>query len=127
MQALRVLQYAYWNESVTQSEYGPITSPYTVCFQTLPDHHRLIQRLGRTADNPQENRLPSGDFENKRAILAGWTQSQHAIEGVRSEAELYPSPHKGKTALRLIAIPATGIEMCRRSSPSRPSQSPARR
>jgi hypothetical protein len=110
MQLLRVLQYAYWNESVTQSEYGPITSPYTVCFQTLPDHHRLIQRLGRTADNPQENRLPSGDFENKRAILSGWTQSQHPIEGVRSEAELYPSPHKGKTALRLIAIPATGID-----------------
>jgi hypothetical protein len=110
MQALRVLQYAYWNESVTQSEYGPITSPYTVCFQTLPDHHRLIQRLGRTADNPQENRLPSGDFENKRAILAGWTQSQHPTEGVSVRAETYPSPHKGKSSLRLIAIPVTGID-----------------
>jgi hypothetical protein len=110
MQLLRVLQYAYWNESVTQSEYGPITSPYTVCFQTLPDHHRLIRRLGRTADNPQENRLPSGDFENKRAILAGWTQSQHPTEGVSVRAETYPSPHKGKSSLRLIAIPATGID-----------------
>jgi hypothetical protein len=110
MQLLRVLQYAHWNESVTQGEYGPITSPYTVCFQTLPDHHRLIQRLGRTADNPQDNRLPSGDFESRKAILAGWTQSQQPIEGVRAEAELYPSAHKGKTALRLIAIPNTGID-----------------
>jgi hypothetical protein len=110
MQLLRVLQYAHWNESVTQSEYGPITSPYTVCFQTLPDHHRLIARLGRTADNPQDNLLPSGDFESQGVIRAGWSQSQHAIEGVRAEAELYPSPHKGKTALQLIAIPSTGID-----------------
>ncbi|HEV7999076.1 MAG TPA: hypothetical protein VGP63_04290 [Planctomycetaceae bacterium] len=110
MQLLRVLQYAHWNESVTQNEYGPITSPYTVCFQTLPDHHRLIERLGRTADNPQDNQLPSGDFEGRNAIGAGWTQSQHAVEGVRAVAELYPSPHKGKMALQLIAIPATGID-----------------
>ncbi len=109
MQALRVLQYAYWNEAVTQGEYGPIATPYTVCFQTLPDHHRLIQRLGRTADNPLENQLPSGDFETKRSI-ASWTQSQHAIEGVSATAETYPSPHKGKSALRLIAIPKTGID-----------------
>ncbi len=110
MQLLRVLQYAHWNESVTQNEYGPITSPYTVCFQTLPDHHRLIERLGRTADNPQDNQLPSGDFEGRNAIGAGWTQSQHAVEGVRAVAELYPSPHKGKMALQLIAIPNTGID-----------------
>jgi hypothetical protein len=110
LQLLRVLQYAHWNEAVTQSEYGPITSPYTVCFQTLPDHHRLIARLGRTADNPQENKLPSGDFEHQEALRAGWTQSQHSVEGVRAQAELYPSAHKGKSALQLIAVPAMGLD-----------------
>jgi hypothetical protein len=95
---------------VTQGEFGPISSPYTICFQTLPDHLRLIQRLGRTADNPQENLLPSGDFESQKAIRAGWTQSQHSVEGVRAEAELYPSPHKGKSALQLIAVPAVGVD-----------------
>jgi hypothetical protein len=110
MQLLRVLQYAHWNEAVTQGEYGPISSPYTVCFQTLPDHLRLIARLGRTANNPQDNQLPSGDFESQAAIRTGWSQAQHSQEGVRAEAELYPAPRKGKTALRLIAIPATGID-----------------
>ena len=111
MQLVRVLQYAHWNEAVTQGEYGPISSPYTVCFQTLPEHLRLIRRLGQTADNPQDNLLPSGDFESRKGtIAAGWSQSQHSIEGVRAEAELYPSPHKGKMALQLIAIPATGID-----------------
>jgi hypothetical protein len=110
MQLMRVLQYAHWNEAVTQSEFGPITSPYTVCFQTLPDHQRLIERLGRTTDNPQENELPSGDFEHQQAIRAGWTQSQHPVEGVQASAELYPAARKGKSALRLIAIPTTGLE-----------------
>jgi hypothetical protein len=110
MQLVRVLQYAHWNEAVTQGEYGPITSPYTVCFQTLPDHLRLIQRVGRTADNPQDNQLPSGDFESQEAIRAGWSQSQHSIEGVSATAETYPSPHKGKSALRLIAIPVAAID-----------------
>ncbi|HEV3304146.1 MAG TPA: hypothetical protein VG055_31135 [Planctomycetaceae bacterium] len=110
MQLLRVLEYAHWNEAVTQGEYGPISSPYSICFQTLPEHLRLIQRLGRTADNPQDNQLPSGDFESQNAIRAGWTQTQHSIEGVSATAETYPSPRKGKSALRLIAIPTTGID-----------------
>jgi len=110
MQLLRVLEYAHWNEAVTQGEYGPISSPYSICFQTLPEHLRLIQRLGRTADNPQDNQLPSGDFESQNAIRSGWTQTQHSIEGVSATAETYPSPRKGKSALRLIAIPTTGID-----------------
>jgi hypothetical protein len=110
MQLLRVLEYAHWNEAVTQGEYGPISSPYTTCFQTLPEHLRLIQRLGRTADNPQDNLLSSGDFESQNAIRTGWTQSQHSIEGVSAAAETYPAPRKGKSALRLIAIPTMGIE-----------------
>jgi hypothetical protein len=110
MQSLRVLEYAHWNEAVTQGDYGPISSPYTVCFQTLPDHVRLVERLGRAADNPLENQPPSGDFESQQAIRAGWSQSQHAVEGLRAEAELYPSAHKGKSALRLIAVPTAGVE-----------------
>jgi hypothetical protein len=110
VQLLRVLQFAHWNETVTQGDFGPISSPYTVCFQTLPDHHRLIERLGRAADGPLENQLPSGDFESQKAIREGWTQSQHSVEGLRAVAELYPTPHKGKSALRLIAVPTAGVD-----------------
>jgi hypothetical protein len=70
----------------------------------------LIERLGRAADGPLENQLPSGDFESQKAIREGWTQSQHSVEGLRAVAELYPTPHKGKSALRLIAVPTAGVD-----------------
>jgi hypothetical protein len=111
MQLLRTLQYAHWNEAVlSQTVTAPISSPYTVSFQTLPDHWRLVERIGRSADRPQDNLLPSGDFENRKEILGQWIHSQHTIEGVRANASLVNSCHHGKFALQLIASPVPGIQ-----------------
>jgi hypothetical protein len=111
MQLLRTLQYAHWNEAVlSQGVNTPLLSPYTVCFQTLPDHWRLVERIGRSADRPQDNLLPSGDFEDPSSVVNEWIHSQHAVEGVRAQARLVSSAHQGKLCLQLIAGPVLGID-----------------
>jgi len=153
MQLLRVLQYAHWNEAMTQSGPRTITSlptakpeskakppatgkrsrggktskpspapppvvtlnnlmssPYTICFETLPDHWRMISRIGRSADRPQENLLPCGDFEDPDSVQEHWSQSQNAVEGVRGDAHVAPQPHHGAYALRLVAVPVVKVD-----------------
>lgn len=111
MQLARTLQYAHWNEAVlSQGVSAPLLSPYTVSFQTLPDHWRLVERIGRAADRPQDNLLPSGDFEPRGAAQTEWVQSQHSVEGVRGNAAVVSSAHQGKFSLQLIAVPQVGFE-----------------
>jgi hypothetical protein len=111
MQLLRTLQYAHWNEAVlSQGVSTPLLSPYTVSFQTLPDHWRLVERIGRSADRPQDNLLPSGDFEDPSSVQSEWIHSEHMIEGVRGNAVLVRSPHQGKLCLQLVAVPVPGFE-----------------
>lgn len=109
MQLLRTLQYAHWNEAVlSQGVSVPLLSPYTVSFQTLPDHWRLVEKIGRSADRPQDNLLPTGDFEDRSLVRREWIHSQHQIEGVRADAALVSSAHQGKFCLQLIAVPVPG-------------------
>lgn len=111
MQLCRTLQYAHWNEAVlSQGVTAPLSSPYTVCFQTLPDHWRLVERIGRAADRPQDNMLLTGDFEDPNTIRGEWIHSQHAVEGVRGNATLVSSPHQGKFSLKLVASASPGFE-----------------
>ena len=111
MQLLRTLQYAHWNEAVlSQGVAVPLLSPYTVSFQTLPDHWRLVERIGRSADRPQENLLPSGDFEDRLEIGRRWIHSQHVVEGVKADAALVNRRHGGQYALQLVATPMPGME-----------------
>ena len=88
-----------------------LTSPYTVCFQTLPDHWRLVERIGRAADRPAENILQSGNFEDGDAVVSEWTHSQNPIDGVRAQAELDSAAHTGSYALRLVAVPTVGVDV----------------
>ncbi|MGE3315865.1 MAG: hypothetical protein AB7O26_12195 [Planctomycetaceae bacterium] len=111
MQAMRILQRAHWNQALRMS--SPISSPYTICFQTLPDHWRMINRIGRAKSNPPRNLLESGNFENQESIIENWFHSQNEVEGVRAAAELYPVNRKGAKgnyALRMIAVPAIGVD-----------------
>jgi hypothetical protein len=109
MQLLRILQQVYWNDAVHGRMYSPVSSPHTLCFQTLPDHWRMIARFGRARIEGSRNVLRSGDFEDFDTMVAeGWKHEQTAIDGVRATAELYPRAHKGAYSLRLIAAPASG-------------------
>lgn len=119
MQLLRVLQYAYWSDAVRRM-YAPVSSPHTLCFQTLPDHWSMIARFGRTLNSPTRNVLRSGDFEDFDTMVAeGWKHEQVVIDGIRATAELYPRAHKGTYSLRLIAAPAAGRDTPA-SIPARP-------
>jgi hypothetical protein len=109
MQLLRILQEAYWGDAVHGRMYAAVSSPHTLCFQTLPDHWRMIGRFGRARVEGSRNMLRSGDFEDFDTMVAeGWKHEQTAIDGVWATAELYPRAHKGSYALRLVAAPAAG-------------------
>ena len=108
LQHLRNLQYIYWSDAAHRLR-AAVSSPHTLCFQTLPDHWRMIVRFGRTLNSNLKNLLRSGDFEDRDTMVAeGWLRKETAIEGVRSTAELNPRAHTGTYALRLAAVPATG-------------------
>jgi hypothetical protein len=107
MQAMRILQRAHWNDAV-RSLSSPLSSPHTLCFQTLPDHWRLMRRIAAEGDTGT-NLLRSGDFEDFDTVVAeGWRHEQGDIPGVQAGAELYPSAKQGHYALRLGAVPLVG-------------------
>ncbi|HTI52444.1 MAG TPA: hypothetical protein VL475_15880, partial [Planctomycetaceae bacterium] len=108
LQILRILQHACWTEAVSRI-YSPVTSPHTLCFQTLPDHWDMVASHGRARHAGGKNLLRSGDFEDIDTMVAeGWKHEQVEIAGVRAAAELYPKAKQGGYCLRLIATPATG-------------------
>lgn len=111
MQALRLLQRAHWNDAVARFS-SPLSSPHTLCFQTLPDHWKLVARLGRSRGETEANSLlRSGDFEDIDTMLVeGWRHHQHRLADVRAAAELLADPHGGKYCLRLVACPAAGVD-----------------
>jgi hypothetical protein len=110
MQLLRDLQYIHWSDAARRM-YSPVSSPHTLCFQTLPDHWNMIARFGQTLGAETKNVLRSGDCEDIDTMVAvGWTRTEAAISGVRSTAELHARAHKGTYALRLAAAPETGTD-----------------
>ncbi|MBM81330.1 MAG: hypothetical protein CMJ78_12165 [Planctomycetaceae bacterium] len=108
MQSLRLLQRLHWETAISQLS-SPTSSLYTVSFQTLPDHHRLITRVGRTSLE-NENLLESGDFENidvNRMISEGWQHEQTPPNGIRATAELALVPERRNYCMRLLAAPTS--------------------
>ncbi len=106
MQYLRILQRAHWDEAV-EPLASPIASPYTVCFQTLPDHYRLLSSIGSAREQPDANLLRSGDFEDKDTMLAArWQHTQNKIPGILADADLHPNAQQGTYCLRMFAVPA---------------------
>lgn len=113
LQSIRILQRIHWDAAVAERS-SAIASPYTISFQTLPEHWRFIRRLGSTHFAGYENSLPSGNFENTdtaRMISSGWKNIQGDIEGVRAAAELASLGSRGGFALRLLAVPDTSAEI----------------
>ncbi len=110
MQLQRILQRTHWNDAVRRLT-SPVSSPHTICFQTLPDHWRLMARLGDSSmDN--NNLLRSGDFEDiDTMVVEKWQHTQKPIDGVRAVAELYPQAKEGSYSLRLVSAPVPGKEL----------------
>jgi len=113
MQSLRILQRAHWEAAIAERS-SAVASPYTISYQTLPEHWRFVRRVGATHFAGYENRLPTGNFENTdvdQMITDGWDHHQNDVEGVRAAAELASLGRQSGFALRLLAVPITNAEV----------------
>ncbi len=111
MQLQRILQRAHWEDAIRKLS-SPVSSPHTICFQTLPDHWRMIARLGESRMDNNNNLLRSGDFEDIDTMtVERWQHTQKPIDGVRAAAELYPQAKQGNYSLRLLSVPLPGKEI----------------
>jgi hypothetical protein len=102
MQSLRLVERAEW-EAAVAGLWSPIASPLAVCYGTLPDQVRFLQRATRLQAGA--NLLAGGDFEEMGMMLqAGWRHFQHVTPGVESAADLSPAAaHSGRSGLRMVA------------------------
>lgn len=105
LQMLRLLQRTHWEDAVAKLS-NSLTSTHAACFQTLPDHWRMLARVHASQKQISANLLRSGDFEDEDTFrTAGWQHSQTTIPGVVATAELVqPSGRRGYS-LRLAAGP----------------------
>jgi hypothetical protein len=98
----RSVQRAYWNQAV-KAVSSPVAYPHTICFETLPDHWRMVRRLN-AARSSSENLLRSGDFEDQDAVQAQWTLRSQA--GIENPVSLNTRSAQGKYSLALTAMPS---------------------
>lgn len=103
LQMLRVLQRAHWDDAVATTTH-PISSPHTICFQTLPDHWRMQARIQADRTRSSMNLLHSGDFEDEDTFrTAGWQHTQNDIPGIAATAELVQVSDRKGFCLRMAA------------------------
>ncbi|MBC7817531.1 MAG: hypothetical protein IAG10_11620, partial [Planctomycetaceae bacterium] len=108
LQALRILQKAHW-ETATHRLASPVGSPHTLCFQTLPDHWRLIEKLGKAATRGSENLFANGNFEVldfSALSRSGWQNVPTTLpSGVRAAVQVLAATGRDSRCLRLVATP----------------------
>ncbi len=111
LQALRILQKAHW-ETATHRLASPVGSPHTLCFQTLPDHWRLIEKLGKSATRGSENLYAKGNFDVldfPALSRIGW-QQMTPPSGVRAAVQVLAATGREGRCLRLVATPETNSD-----------------
>jgi hypothetical protein len=113
LQELRILQRMHWEDAVAQFP-SPLASPHTVCFSTLPDHYRLIGKIGRAVMTASEdpNLLPSGDFEE---LSDGWRRTDGYSDATLTDAALKPVAKGGGYSLCLATRRREGVTATPRS------------
>ena len=114
LQSLRILQKAHW-ETATHRLKSPVGSPHTLCFQTLPDHWRLVAALGKSATRDSDNLLSKGNFEVldfPTLSRFGWQSVPTKLPtGVRAAVQVVAATGREKRekqdsrCLRLVAAP----------------------
>jgi hypothetical protein len=113
MQIMRNIQFAHWLHAKNKIQH-PNSTPYTVCFQTLPEFWRLMARVGLSSQDSEQTFIPSAEFENLADMQnAGWQRELTPDQYVTSYLELHPA-HQGTSgdyALRLTCIPKTDTDI----------------
>lgn len=113
LQSLRILQKAHW-ETATQHLKSPVGSPHTLCFQTLPDHWRLVAKFGKPTLRVSDNLLTKGDFEVldfPTLSRFGWQSVPTTLPtGVRAAVQVLAATGREGRCLRLVAAPDTNSD-----------------
>lgn len=102
----RRLQRQHW-ERAQEPLASPLASPWSVAFQTLPQHWRLVEELSRRS-RTSENLLPSGDFENHAELESTWSyesSSKAGQLGMEPSVELVRQAAQGSHALA-VTLPS---------------------
>ncbi len=110
LQTVRILQRAHWEHTIGKAT-SPVASPWSRCFQTLPQHWVMQQTLLANQARAQP-RLVGGDFEDIREMIeAGWTSRHAEVSGMTMKAEVYSGGAGGTTGscLRLVARPGPRV------------------
>jgi hypothetical protein len=99
-QSLRQLRWDLWNQAVRFFP-TPVSSPYCIGFQTLPNHWELVEQMKTRRWGP--NILNGSDFEDLQLLKqAGWLHHQEAATGHLAVVELSAKqPHEGNYCLHL--------------------------
>ena len=102
----RLLQRSHWEHAI-RSLPNVTSSPWAVSFQSLPEHWRLLRRIGKLGSlESHENLIPSGEFEDIKTLIGEhWKHEQTMLETVQSSAELHHVAKQGEFSLRLAASP----------------------
>ncbi len=110
LQLLRILQRDHWDAAVEHLS-SPVSSPYTLCYQTLPAHWKLVSQFGASRERTTRNLLPSGEFEDFDTMVAeNWQNVHRAPDIVQTSAALFPTGRSGRYALRLECQPQPGMQ-----------------
>lgn len=98
----RQIQRTHW-ENATAKVASPVSTPYSICFQTLPDFYRLLSAVDH-APVVAQSLLRGGDFEDWSTLQAlHWTWDvAPSNDTVRVSVALNPSGVSGR-ALQLAA------------------------
>ena len=103
----RLVQRAHW-ENAARMFSSPVATPYSICFQTLPDFWKFMESVDRQSSG--QNVLKGGQFEDWGSLLPVWDfQPGAPDETVSLAVELAPDGLKGR-CLRLAALPANPRE-----------------
>ena len=95
LQLTRQVQRTHW-EQASRVFTSPVATPYTVCFQTLPDFWRMLQTLGRGA----RGRRISCTAVTSRTGIVSWRQAGSTVLRLRKPM------WKPASNLRAGALPA---------------------
>ncbi len=105
MRPLRIVMRSQWEDAV-KALPSPVTSPYSLCYYTLPRHWRFMDDVKKTV--PGRNLLTNGDFEVPATeVLTGWSvQNPTPLDEVELTAQRVSEEHQeGKQCLKLEVRP----------------------
>ena len=107
LQALRILQRLHW-ERANSNRPSALFTPYSSCFQTLPEHWRFIERVGASPVADATNLLSLGNFENtdtEQLLQSGWKIQQDEIDTLQAGAHITQGQGERGQCLRLLSLP----------------------